>query len=160
MAVAFECTVAMCSQRTDAASMQDASRRPNPTKRGMWLSALIALLGVYLVLEVAIFELVAAQLWNDLLVGLLLVGAGGYNFHRQLNAHDGSVGVAGIAVLIGLWLVVSPFVFGPSAPLMPIAENIGSWNNIAVGVATIALGAYSAYRIRERRTSDMRTAAA
>lgn len=138
------------------ASTRERSRKPNPAEHGKWLSALIALIGAWLVLEAVIVDLAEAQLWNDLFIGVLLFAVGGYNFYRQMNEEHGSVGAAGMAALIGLWLVVSPFVFGAGMELAPIADNVGSLNNITVGLVTVVLGAFSAYRIRGRRTSDVR----
>jgi drug/metabolite transporter (DMT)-like permease len=124
---------------------------PNPNERGKWLSALIALIGVWMIVEPILFELAAAQLWNDIVVGLLLVAAGGYNYSRQTSEKLGSPGMAGIAAFLGLWLVATPFLFGTGIAGDQFTESLGAWNDFTIGLVTFLLGAYSAYRIRSRR---------
>lgn len=129
----------------------------NTEEHGKWLSALIALLGLWLVVEMLLVDLAVVQLWNDLIVGSLLLATGGYNFYQQRDEYFGSVSAATIAALLGLWLILAPFVFSPGLPGGEIGLNVAVWNDLVVGAITFALGAFSAYRIRNWR-SRMRTA--
>jgi hypothetical protein len=128
-------------------------RGRNIEEHGKWVSALIALIGLWLVVETLVFDLSVAQLWNDLVVGALLLATGGYNYFRQRDEYFGSVGAAAIAALLGLWLVLAPFVFGTGRPGTEVGLNTAVWNDLVVGVITFALGAYSAYKIRDWRRS-------
>ncbi|MFB9809481.1 hypothetical protein ACFFQF_32405 [Haladaptatus pallidirubidus] len=60
----------MSNHDTDREQMHNQDRHaPNPDERGKGLSALIALLGLWLILQAFLFELAATQVWNDVLVG-------------------------------------------------------------------------------------------
>jgi len=122
----------------------------NPGQRGMWISGLIALVGIWMIAEAFLFQLAGAQLWNDLAIGLLLLAVGGYNYYRQSNGRFGSVNAAAIAAVIGLWLIAAPFVFGGDAGA---GVAVGVWNDLVAGLVTFALGAYSAYKITNWRQS-------
>lgn len=124
---------------------------PNPTERGKWISALVALIGLWLVVEAFVFELAAAQVWNDVLVGALLLVLGGYNFYRRSDEELGSAAAAAIAGLLGAWLVLSPFIFGVEAGLTETVNEAAFWNDVILGLIVLVLGAYSAYEIRDNR---------
>lgn len=147
------------TQQSTEEGTTDTMRGPNPEERGKLVSALIVLVGLWMVLEALVVDLVAANLANDLLAGILLLAVGGYNYYRQMNERYGSVGAAAIAALIGLWILVAPFVFGSDPALTPINDNVGTWNNVIVGLITLGLGAYSAYKIRDWQQARMGTAA-
>jgi len=123
----------------------------DPTQGGTWVSAVVGLVGLWLLLESVLFEVVAAQLWNDLVVEALLVAVGAYNYYQQTSGAGRSVGVAAVAALLGLWLVATPFVYGVAAGQIPGTATAGFWNDVVVGPLTLGLGAYSAYRIHDTR---------
>jgi len=142
----------------DATTVDDYDRYdPNPNERGKWVSAAIAVLGLWMVIEPFLFDLVASQFWNDLIVGVFLLAVGGYNYYRQADEELGSVGAAAVAAVIGLWLLVAPFVFGAGSDVIE-ASVLGFWNDVVVGLLVFALGAYSAYKIRDWRQSLRGTA--
>lgn len=138
-------------ERGDHASHDRTGGAYNPGERGKWLSALIALLGLWMVVESLWFDLVAAQVWNDLVVGALLLAVGGYNYARRSDERVGSVGAAGLAVLLGLWLVGSPMMFGADAGVTEAINDAAFWNDVVVGLLALALGAFSAYAARDQR---------
>lgn len=123
----------------------------NPSDRGKWISAAIALLGLWMVVEALLFDLVAAQVWNDVIVGVLLVAIGGYNYTRRADQQVGSMSAAVLAALLGLWLIGAPLLFGSDAGLTEAVNAAGFWNDVVVGVLALVLGAYSAYEIRDQR---------
>lgn len=126
-------------------------RNPNPDESGKGVSAVIALLGLWMVLQAIVFDVVATQFWNDVAVGGLLFAAGAYNYHRRSNEEIGNVAVAAVAALLGLWLVAAPFMFGADAGLTETTNDLAFWNDIVVGLLAFALGTYSAYEAREDR---------
>lgn len=140
-------------RRTAADSDEPSDRRRdfarNPNESGKWVSALIALVGLWLLLETLLFDLAQAEMWNEVLVGLLLLAVGGYNYYRQSEGRYGSAGAAAVAALLGLWLIVTPFVFNTVFSLTPVDENLPVWSDIVSGLLALGFGAYSAYRIRE-----------
>ena len=128
----------------------EADYDPNPEEEGKWISGLIALVGLWLVVEAFLFDfLLLGNVWNDAIVGVLLVALGGYNYYRRADEEPGSVAAAGLAALLGLWMVVSPFVYGLGEGWTVITTQIGFWNDVIVGLVVLALGVYSAYEARD-----------
>jgi hypothetical protein len=129
----------------------------NPAEQGKLASALIALAGVWLMIEPFLIEpIVAGNFWNDILVGALLLVLGGYNYYRRSNDELGNTAVAGMAALLGLWLIVAPWVYGIDTPGGQVVNELGFWNDIVVGLVVLVLGVYSVY---ESRTVDVMTPA-
>ncbi|GAA0250387.1 SPW repeat protein [Haladaptatus pallidirubidus] len=150
----------MSNHDTDREQMHNQDRHaPNPDERGKGLSALIALLGLWLILQAFLFELAATQVWNDVLVGAFLAAIGVYNYSRQSNKQLGSMGAAIVATILGLWLIIAPFVLGIDAGATETANDLGFWNDIIVGLLAFVLGAYSAYKIRDWRQDAQRPTA-
>lgn len=54
-----------------------------------------------------------------------------------MDTDDVRTWFSGIAGIVGLWLLASPFVLGGSGPLL--------WSNVGVGVVVVALMAWSFY---------------
>ena len=129
----------------------DADVDPNPYERGKWLSGIIALIGAWMILQGFLFDMVASQFWNDVIVGALLLLAGGYNYSRRGRDQVGSVGAAAVAALLGLWLVAAPFVLGADAGGAEAVNGLVFWNDIVVGLITLAIGAFSAYAARDQK---------
>lgn len=144
--------------RVDDQATETAEYDPNPNERGKWISAAIALLGLWMLIEAFWFELSAGQVWNDALVGVLLLAVGGYNYSRRSNEQLANMGAAVIAALLGLWLIIAPFVIGIDAGATETANDLGFWNDIIVGLLALGLGAYSAYKARDNRRDVRRTA--
>ncbi|WP_200840240.1 SPW repeat protein [Halorubrum sp. JWXQ-INN 858] len=128
----------------------------NPSERGKWLSALIALLGLWMIAQAIGLDLTQAQFWNDVLVGSLLIGVGGYNYSRQANERFANTAVALIAVAAGLWLIAAPFVLGTDTGIAETTNETWFYNHIAVGLLTVGLGAYSAYQAGDRQQDTRR----
>lgn len=129
----------------------------NPGEHGKWVSAIIALAGLWLVIEPFLFGVLAGNLWNDVIVGVLLIALGGYNYYRRANEELGSAAAAGLAALLGLWLIVSPWVYGAEIGTVNVTTELGFWNDVIVGLIVLVLGAYSVY---EARDVDVATTAA
>lgn len=133
---------------------------PNPMRRGRWLSAVAALLGVVLVGQAIALEPTASQFWNDILVGTAVIVLGGYNWYRRSNREFGSVGVATLLALVGLWLVASPFLFVPGTDALLASADVSGWLTVVVGLLVAVLGSYSAVSAAgRRRTADARPTA-
>ncbi|RDI70732.1 SPW repeat protein [Halopelagius longus] len=142
--------------RTTAETATDYD--PNPGERGKWLSAVIGLLGLWMLAQAVLFELAASQFWNDVLVGALFLVVGAYNYYRRSNERIGNVAAAAVAALVGLWLIVAPFVLGVDAGATETANDLGFWNDVVVGLIAAVIGGYSAYKARDRREDVRRTA--
>jgi hypothetical protein len=55
---------------------------PNPSESGKWISAVIALLGLWMIVEALLFDIVVSQFWNDIIVGALVVLHGAYSAYE------------------------------------------------------------------------------
>ncbi|WP_135366498.1 SPW repeat protein [Halosimplex halophilum] len=121
----------------------------NPTEAGKWVSALVALLGLWMLAEAFILNPVAGNFWSDIIVGAALVVLGGYNFYRRSNEQLGSVGVGAFVALLGLWLIATPFILGSTEGFAAVETDLEFWNDIVVGLLVFVLGAYSAYEARD-----------
>ena len=123
----------------------------NPDESGKWISALIGLLGLWMIVQAFWLDIVPAQFWNDVIVGILLLAVGGYNYYRRSNERVGSVAAASVAALLGLWLIAAPFMLGADVGMTETTNDLAFWNDIVVGLLALVLGAYSAYEAREDR---------
>lgn len=132
---------------------------PNPDEDGKWLSAIVAILGLWMIAQALLFDLAASQFWNDIIIGAALAGLGGYNYSRRADEKFGNIAAAAFAALLGLWLIVSPFMFGIDSGATETANDAGFWNDILVGLAVTIIGAYSAYKARDHQNSTRRAAA-
>ncbi|PGF17479.1 hypothetical protein CP556_16120 [Natrinema sp. CBA1119] len=133
---------------------------PNPGERGTRLAAAVGLLGLAVLVQALVLELAASQFWNDVFVGATLLVAGAYNYYRRSNEEFGSIGVASLVALLGLWLVASPFLLGAGSGIAETASDLGFWTDVIVGLLAFGIGSYSAYAIRDRRRhADVRRTA-
>ncbi|MDF9744017.1 SPW repeat protein [Natrinema salsiterrestre] len=107
------------------------------------LSLLVAVLGAWVALSVLVFETTAAPLWNDVLVGLVVALAAGYNYYRVTNDVPLSTGIATLVAVLGIWLIVSAALFGMTGGLF--------WSTLATGLLIAGVAGYNAYEAREAR---------
>ena len=137
--------------RQDQADDYDRDRavETNPAERGKWISGLVALFGLWLVAEAYLLNPIAGHFWSDIIVGVALIALGGYNFYRRASERIGSVGIGVFVALLGVWLVVTPFILGSTEGTAAVEFDIEFWNDVIVGLLVFLLGAYSAYEARE-----------
>ncbi|OIB59206.1 SPW repeat domain-containing protein [Natrialba sp. SSL1] len=136
----------------DGATARDiVVHNPNPDRRGRWLSVGIVVLGAVAIVQAVAFDIAASQLWNAILVGAALIATGAYNYARRADAAFGSVGVATLTAILGLWLVASPFVIGSETGTVAAANDVSAAVIAAVGLLVFGVGSYSAVTARARR---------
>lgn len=136
-------------QETHPDDYDDREVDTNPTESGKWISAIVALLGLWMVVQAFLLDPIAGNFWSDVIVGLALVALGGYNFYRRANERLGSVGVGAFVALLGLWLIVTPFILGSTEGTAAVEMDLELWNDVIVGALVFLMGAYSAYQARE-----------
>ncbi len=103
-----------------------------------WLSRLSALLGVWVFVSVAYFQLSTAEFWNNVAIGGVIVVLAGYSASRNA-ARLGRISLSVLASLLGLWLIASPSVFE--------LAGIAAWSSMLSGAAIAVLSGATAYLV-------------
>lgn len=115
---------------------------------GGYVSALVALLGGWLVLSAFLFggDISAANFWNNVIVGAAIGVIAGYNAFKTDDYETINTGAASLVALLGLWMVVAPFVF-------EVVASTLFWSDVVTGALVAVLAGYNAYQARstERR---------
>lgn len=97
-------------------------------------NSIAILAGLWLIVSnlVLIDPVAATPPWNQAILGLIVLLISGYRLARPL----GTAGMSWMNVLIGIWLIVSPFVWGYTwAP-----EHM--WEDIVLGVVLVGAGVW------------------
>lgn len=112
-----------------------------------YISAAVALVGAWIVISAFVYSPPAANFWNDIIVGAAIGIIAGYNAVKSDDIEGINTGAASLVALLGLWMVVAPFIFET------VTEG-AFWSDIVSGAIVAALAGYNAYRARsvERRT--------
>jgi uncharacterized membrane protein YfcA len=117
------------------------------TETTKWLSGINALLGGWLVISpfllMAMAEGLSAAVWNNLLIGLAVFLVAGYNYYRQSRTRSASTASASLVALLGLWMIVAPFV------VFAVGTAAMFWSNVVVGALVTIIAVYVAYEGRE-----------
>ncbi|MFC3957074.1 SPW repeat domain-containing protein [Halovivax cerinus] len=103
-----------------------------------WVSALAAIVGLWLVASPFVYGGPDAAYWNNTLVGTGIFLLAGYNFYRLSKDRLASVGVASLAALLGLWALASPY-------LIDMGDSALASSTMIAGLIVAAVSAYSAY---------------
>ncbi|WP_293030155.1 hypothetical protein [Natronococcus sp.] len=125
--------------RDDSTQIANEERR----RHTPFVSAIVAALGAWVALSVLIYDVGAAGLWNNVLVGGAVFVAGAYNYYRLVNDIPLSVGVGSLVAILGIWLIVAP-------ALLEMVS--GFWSTLVSGLLIAGLAGYNAYEAREART--------
>lgn len=123
---------------TDRHQQENRSRDTLNTDAMKWLSALVALIGLFLVASPFIFEATETAVWNNSLVGTAIFALAGYNFIRLSKDRLASVGVASLITLLGLWALASPYFIEMGSDELANATMIS-------GLLVALFSAYNAY---------------
>ena len=103
-----------------------------------WLSGFVSLVGAWVFASAFVYpEMSLASYWNNIIIGLAIFLVAGYNYYRMTNGLSVSVGSSAFVALLGLWMVLVPFVLA----------DVGTafWSDVVSGVI-VAIGAgYNAY---------------
>lgn len=132
------------------ATEQSASVTTGSESLGKWGSWLAGLVGLWML--VSPFVLTGAiesgtPMWSNVVSGaivVLLSAYGGYALRTKAESsadttHEWSAWIAG---LVGLWVLVTPFVLTGA-----IGTGTVMWSNVAAGIVILALDAYAGFGI-------------
>ncbi|HLD21871.1 MAG TPA: SPW repeat protein [Patescibacteria group bacterium] len=108
------------------------------------LSGIDAVLGVWLILSpfLLTYYSITNAAWNDIIFGVAVA-----IFASMRTRKEGYriTWPSWVNVVIGLWLIISPFVLGYS-----LLSNVALWNNIIVGILVVILATSSAISTPEQ----------
>jgi hypothetical protein len=122
-----------------------------------WTSGVNVVAGLWLIIAPFVlgYHQIQAALWNDALVGIVVAALAVARLARPLM----NPSLSWIDAVLGLWLILAPFVLGyggaVEAEALAIEGPVGGvqaamWNDIIVGVIILVLGAWSALGTRGR----------
>jgi len=98
-------------------------------------SGLNIIAGLWLIISPWVFFYATpGGIWNSVIVGIIIAVLAAI---RAFGAYN-SAWMSWVNVVLGLWVVIAPFIFGYTT----YAGRM--WNNIIVGLIVAALGAWSA----------------
>lgn len=117
------------------------------TERGMkWISGVTALLGLWIAVSSFVFtEISLASYWNNIVIGVAILLIAGYNTYRLMNGMSASAASAGLVTILGLWMILAPFVF-------EVLSMALLWSDIIAGALVVILAGYNTYM--ERKTQQ------
>lgn len=116
-----------------------------------WASGINLLIGIWLFLSpwaLAYWDLPVA-LWNNLILGAVIFVLAAW----RVSAPRATAGVSWINFVLGIWLVISPFIldYGIEYGTAVGATNAqaATWNDVIFGIAVLAFAALSARAARQ-----------
>lgn len=139
----------------------DEALDENPDEEGKWAAGLNVLLGLGLIATPFVLdwlittgvwttdlfgESIAGNAWNDVIIGAGIAALAAYNYYRAANEEEISTGAASLVALLGLWMIVAPFVFEPTT-------EVGFWYDVVVGALVAILAGYNVYTARDVETT-------
>ncbi|WP_232686574.1 SPW repeat domain-containing protein [Halobacterium zhouii] len=101
------------------------------TSTGRWLAGVSALIGAWIFVSAFLYELQVGHFWNNVIVGAAIVVLAAYSGYQAMEM-SASRGASGLAALLGLWMIVTPFVY-------PGVEVTWLWGNAPTGANTAIL---------------------
>lgn len=116
------------------------------TDHSQWISGISALFGAWVFVSAFVFGMNGAHYWNALVVGAAIAVLAGFSAFRAQETGSGNTWSSGLAALLGLWMIASPFVYG--------AVTAVWWSSIISGVAVAALSGYEAYEAQSTTTAS------
>lgn len=117
-----------------------------------WISGIISLIGLWVFVSPFIFESTPITWWNNVVVGLAIFLLAGYNYYRMSKTLLASVGVSALVALLGLWIIIAPFV-------IDVASGAMAWSTLISGLLVAVLSGYNAYANRRADTAATGTQA-
>ncbi len=108
------------------------------------LSWITVVLGVWLIIAPFIITVPSmVAMWNSIIVGVIVLVL---SWIRAANPTS-SPGLSWINAILGLWLIVAPFV------LRMASSTSFRWNDIVLGIAVIVFSVWAALATRMRTTT-------
>lgn len=113
-----------------------------------WLGLLSTIIGVWVLVSEAFFRLSTVEFWNSIVIGGGIVLLAGYSMSRGASTLA-RIGMSGLAALLGVWLIVTPWTIGVTGSLR--------WSFAASGLIVAVLSGAKAYFVFEGRGGELRS---
>ena len=113
------------------------------------LGWIIGLAGLWEIVAPFVFGMTAttAFLWDAIIVGLALLVFGVW---AALSNEETTVKYLNwINAVLGLWLIIAPFILGYSS------ATVAMWNDIVIGLVALVLGAWAALAVGSQGQQPM-----
>jgi len=106
------------------------------------LSWLVALAGLWEIIAVFVLGYTASSiaLWNAIIIGAALVVLGVWAALSNQKTTDKTLDL--INAVLGVWLIIAPFVLGYSRVI-----TAAIWNDIIVGIVVVVLAVWAALAV-------------
>lgn len=104
-------------------------------------SGIGVVLGVWLIVApLALGYGETAPIWNDILVGIVVAIVAGLNLANPIRHSS----LSWANVILGIWLLLAPFVLRYGEDYIVSGINRPLWNDVALGILIVVLGWLSA----------------
>ncbi|SIR80839.1 SPW repeat-containing protein [Haladaptatus litoreus] len=108
-----------------------------------WLSGFVSLVGAWIFISSFIYPAMSiTSYWNNIIIGAAIFLVAGYNYYRMTKGLTASIGSSSFVALLGLWMILVPFVMTVGAAF---------WSDIISGAIVAVIAGYNAYAGREAR---------
>lgn len=115
---------------------------------GKWASWLAAVVGVWVIVSPFVLSgsiTTGTAMWSNVVAGVVITVLAAYGAYSIRSAVDPGANALGewsgwITGLVGIWIIVSPFVLSGSIAAGPVM-----WSNVAAGLVAVVLAAYAGY---------------
>ena len=111
-----------------------------------WSSGINIIAGIWLI--IAPFALsysdIDQAVWNDVIIGIAVFILAIVRTGNPLKYEP----VGWVNIVLGIWLIIAPFVLGYTAEAVTVGETNGMaalWNDIILGIIIVVLAAISVY---------------
>lgn len=107
-------------------------------------SGLSLLAGLWIIISAWVFGDIytSGNAWNSIVIGAVIAVSSAIRFFSPRSA----VGLSWINALLGIWMIISPWVYGYAS-----TNEARTWNSVIFGMIVLILGVWSATATRERR---------
>ncbi|HEU4585369.1 MAG TPA: SPW repeat protein [Gemmatimonadaceae bacterium] len=109
-------------------------------------SGLNFLAGIWIIISAWVYGAIytSGSAWNSIIVGIVIAVFSAIRFFSPRSA----VGLSWINALLGIWMIISPWVFGYAG-----TNTARMWNSVIFGIIVLILGVWSAAATRDTRVA-------
>ena len=107
-------------------------------------SGLNFLAGIWIIISAWVYGAIytSGSAWNSIVVGIVIAVFAAIRFFSPRSA----VGLSWINALLGIWMIISPWVYGYAG-----TNTARMWNSVIFGIIVLILGVWSAAATRDTR---------